>query len=106
MLQTSPLASLREFSARVLSLLRKQSLDRELDAELESHLELATEDFLRRGLNPAEARRQARIRLGGIEASRELHRDSRGLAWLEGFFRDIRYAARGLKRATLASSIP
>ncbi|MEI9811911.1 MAG: permease prefix domain 1-containing protein [Acidobacteriota bacterium] len=84
--------------ARLTSLFRKRVLDGELEAELESHIELATEDNVRRGLPPAEARRMARVKLGAIEASKDLHRDARGLPWLEGIAYDLRFAIRGLRR--------
>ena len=46
-----------------------------------------------------EARRRALIKLGGIEPSKALHRDSRGLPWLDGILQDVRYAIRGLRRS-------
>jgi putative ABC transport system permease protein len=69
--------------ARVLSLFRKSDLDREFDAEAQSHLDLATDDYLQRGLSLPEARRLARLKFGSMAASKDAHRDSRGVAWLE-----------------------
>lgn len=91
--------SLREAWARLRAYFRKQELDRDFDEELASHIDLATEDNLRRGMTPAEARRQALIQLGGIEPAKEAHREWRGLPWLDGILQDIRYAFRGMARA-------
>src|SRR5580692_10672830 len=87
-----------EFWARLTSLFRKRDLDREFDDELAAHIDLATEEHLRQGMPPAEARRQAIVKLGGIQAAKQLHRESRGLAWLESLFYDLRHAVRTLLR--------
>ena len=73
------MATLGEVLRKLGSLFRKERLDRDLDAELASHLELAAEEQRRNGLSPEEARRQAMLQLGGVEQSKEQHRDSRGL---------------------------
>ena len=91
--------TLREACARVHSFFRKQKLDLELDEELAAHIELATEDHVRQGMSLPEARRLARIQLGGIDPMKELHRDSRGLPWLEGIIQDVRHSIRGLRRS-------
>jgi predicted permease len=67
-------------------------------AELESHVQMHTEDGIRAGLTPAEARRQALIRLGGAEQTRQAYRERRTLPWLENLLRDVRYALRGFRR--------
>src|ERR1700722_11144775 len=89
----------RESWARLVSLFRKRELDREFEEELAVHIELATEDHLRHGMTRAEARRLALIKLGGIEPSKELHRQSRGAEWLDEIVQDIRHAARSLRRS-------
>jgi predicted permease len=81
-----------------MSLFRRDGLDREFDEEAQSHLELAVDDYVRRGTPEAEARRLARLTFGAIEASKDAHRDSRGLPWLEELFHDLRFALRGLRR--------
>ena len=90
---------LREACARVQSFFRKRQLDLELDEELAAHIELATEDHIRQGMGLPEARRLARIELGGIDPMKELHRDSRGLPWLEGIIQDVRHSIRGLRHS-------
>ncbi len=84
--------------ARLTSYFRKRDLDRDLDEELRSHLDLATDDYLRQGVPLPEARRRARAMLGSMEASKDSHRDARGFPWLEGLFYDLRFALRGLRR--------
>ena len=93
------MTSLREAWARLLSFFRKQELDRDFDEELAAHIDLASDDFIRQGLSPSEARRQALIQLGGVEPSKEAHRDTRGLPWLDGVVQDVRYAGRSLRRS-------
>src|SRR5450755_3142001 len=93
----------REAWARLVSHFRKQELDREFDDELAAHIELATQDHLRKGMSLPEARRLARLQLGGIESVgieglKDAHRDSRGLPWLDSVFQDLRYALRMMGR--------
>jgi predicted permease len=87
---------LQQFFHRVTSVFRRAQLDKDLDAELAAHLELAIEENLQRGLSPEEARRQALIHLGGKQQAIEQHRDARGLPGLEILFQDLRYAVRAL----------
>lgn len=87
---------LRAFWIRLAGLLRPGRGDGELDAELASHIALHTDDGIRAGLTPIEARRQALIRLGGAEQTRQAVRERRGLPWLESLSRDLSYALRTL----------
>lgn len=70
----------------------------EIDAEIESHLTMHTEDGVRAGLEPDEARRQALVRLGGAEQTRQAWRERHTLPWVESLLRDVRYALRGFGR--------
>ena len=90
---------LRQLLYRLISPLRQEQLDRELDMEMSAHLELAVEENLRRGLTPAEARRQAFLRFGAPQQARESHRDARSLPFLETLFRDFRYSLRLLRKS-------
>ena len=83
----------------LLRLLRRRALDRDLDRELRAHLDLMTDDLIRSGLSPAEAGRQARLALGGVEQVKEASRDARGTRVLEDFVRDVMYALRSLRRS-------
>jgi hypothetical protein len=81
---------------RVRALLRPQSLNRDFDQELESHVEMLAADHRRRGLSPEQALRAARLELGGFAQLREAHRDVRGMPLLSAFFQDLQYALRTL----------
>lgn len=72
--------------------------ERELADELQAHLQMQTEDYLRRGWSPEEARRAARLRFGGLESAKESYREQRGLPQLEILARDARYALRSMRR--------
>ena len=90
---------LRQLLHRLRSFLRRAQLDRDLDAEMSSHLELAVEENLRRGLSSVEARRQALLRFGGSQQVKEEHREARSLPFLETLLEDIRYSFRTLRKS-------
>src|ERR1700751_3218086 len=90
--------SLRCFLSRMWGLFRSERRDREFHAELESHVQLHIDDFVRSGMSPAEARRQALIKLGGIEQTREAWRRQRGLPAIESLVQDVRYAVRAMRK--------
>ena len=89
---------LRLILARISALFQKRDLDHDFNEELRSHITLATEDYMQRGVPPPEALRMARVKFGAIEAFKDAHRDARGLPWLEGLFYDLRFALRRLRR--------
>lgn len=89
---------IRPFLLRLGGLFHKGRRDRDLAEELESHLQLHVEDNLRAGMKPEEARRQAVLKLGGIESIKDAYRDRRGLPLLEGLAQDLRYGTRLLRR--------
>jgi predicted permease len=82
----------------VRAFLGKRALDSDLDVELATHLEMAIEDNLARGLSPAEARRVALISIGGLQQAREKHREARGIMMLDILGQDVRYTLRTLGR--------
>lgn len=84
--------------SRVRGWLGMTRVDEEFTAELGSHLEMLTEENMRRGMSREDARRAARIRLGGVEQLREANRESRGLPLVETLLQDIRYAFRMLRK--------
>ena len=86
--------SLLSFFQRFRNLFRRDDLDRDLDDEISTHLDLAIEENQKSGMTPEEARRQALIQFGGTQQAKENHRDSRGLPLLESFFQDLRFALR------------
>jgi predicted permease len=71
---------------------------RELDDELESHLAMHIDDNVRRGMTPDAARRDAMLKLGGLDQTKERYRDRRGLPGVEYLIRDVRFAARTLRK--------
>ncbi len=90
---------IRRIASGLLALTRKRRLDRELEAEIQAHLELAERDAMGRGLSPDEARRAARVRFGGIETMKEEHRSRRSVQWIETGLMDLRYGLASLRRA-------
>jgi putative ABC transport system permease protein len=88
------IARLRHLLARLRAVGRSADLDREFAQELASHLEMLTEDNVRRGMNPADARRQAALTLGAASSLQVQHRDVRGFRPLEDLIQDVRFAAR------------
>ena len=88
---------LRALWMRLVGLVRFRD-DGNFTAELESHVAMHTEDGIRAGLSPAEARRQALVRLGGVEQARQAYRERRGLPWLESLLRDFAYSVRTLNK--------
>ena len=73
---------------------RRGELERSLDKELLFHLEQHAADLMAQGVPPGEARRRARMALGGFEQVKEECRDARGARWLEDLWQDARYAFR------------
>ncbi len=83
---------------RLRALFRRGALERDLDDELRYHLEREAEKYAAAGMSLAEARRRARLALGGVDRAKEEDRDRRGTRLLETFLRDVRYAVRSLRR--------
>ncbi len=95
-----PMSSIiRTLRRRFRSLIAGQALDRELDEELRSHVELETEHNIGRGMSPDDARTAALREFGGLTRTREYARDSRGVRPLEELGRDLRIGARSLRRS-------
>src|SRR5580700_4440509 len=92
------MTAFRHACARLMSLFRRDALDREFDEEAQTHLDLAVDDYVRRGMSEAAARRLARVKFGAVAASKDAHRDARGLPWLDAVWYDLRFALRGLRR--------
>src|SRR5579864_5325995 len=90
---------IRAFSFRLAGFVNRNRRERELADELESHLQLHIEDNLRAGMTPADARRLALIKLGGIEQTKEIYRDRRGLPLVESLIQDVRYGLRMLAKS-------
>ncbi len=89
----------RAFFLRFAGLFKRQDYDRDFSAEMESHLQMHIEDNLRAGMTAAEARREALMKLGGVEQTKENYRQQRGVPLVEPFFQDLRYAFRMLSKS-------
>src|ERR1700690_111398 len=92
--------SLRRFFTRLASFATRRAQDERLREEIEGHIALQTEENLRAGLSPVEARRQALLKFGGVEAMKQDFRAARGLLFIENVFQDLRFAIRSLRRTS------
>jgi macrolide transport system ATP-binding/permease protein len=90
---------IRVFMNRLAALFRRRHLEDDLDEELRSHLEMAVELNLRKGMTPEEARREAHRGFGGVEQTKEIYRDQRGLPLIETTMQDLRFGFRMLRRS-------
>jgi predicted permease len=88
----------RRLVSRFLALFHKPGMERELENEIQAHLELAESEALAAGLSPEEARREAQRNFGGIGQMKEVHRDQRSVRWVENLLRDFRYGIGALTR--------
>jgi putative ABC transport system permease protein len=95
---------LKRFLRRLINVMRPGREEAELEREIVSHLVLLEDDHRRRGLSAGEARRSARLALGGIEQTKERHRDARAFRWLDDARRDATYAVRMLRRHPVATA--
>jgi putative ABC transport system permease protein len=85
--------------SRLISVVRHPRVDRDLEDEIRFHLEERTEEFIRAGMPPAEAKVRARRQLGNPLPVRESSHDIKVLPWLESILRDVGFGVR-LWRAT------
>src|SRR5437016_4208854 len=92
-------ATLRSIVQRLTALFRRRRLEDDLDDELRSHLEMSAEVNLRKGMSPADARREALRSFGGVEQTKEIYREQRGLPMIETTWQDLRFALRMLRRS-------
>src|SRR5512142_101602 len=83
---------------RFRSLFRRRQVERELDEELQYHLDRQIQQNLAHGLSPDEARRASLRAMDGLEQRREECRDARRVNYLEDAYRDVCFGLRMLKR--------
>jgi predicted permease len=83
---------------RLAAVFRRDDLDRELAAEMSTHIDLAIEEKVQAGLSLQEAQRRALMELGGTQQTMEQQRDARGIPMIEMLMQDLRYALRGFRR--------
>ena len=96
---------MRRFFSRVASLFRAADADKELEREIESHLQLLQDNFEKGGLSPAEAKLAARRSYGNVEFVKELHRETRSYLWIENLVKDIGYGWRSLLHAPAFTAV-
>jgi predicted permease len=89
---------LRSWLARFLGVHRRERRDSELNEELQSHLDLLTAENVRRGMTMKEARYAARREFGGVEQTKEIYREQRGLPFIDTLLQDLRFAVRLLAK--------
>ncbi len=89
---------LRALFLRLGGLFSRERQERELVAEMDSHLHMHIEDNLRAGMSPENARRDALMKLGGVEQAKQSYRDRRGLPLLEMLLQDLRFGLRILRK--------
>jgi putative ABC transport system permease protein len=83
---------------RLLGSLSGQRYESDLAEELDAHIQLMTDEHIRRGLAPDEAYRRARLQFGSVESAKESYRDQRSLPGLDAVGKDFRYALRGIRK--------
>jgi macrolide transport system ATP-binding/permease protein len=96
---------LRAWLVRLGGLVPSARRERELAEEIEAHVQMHAEDNVRSGMTPEEARRDAVLKLGGVEATKEACRERRTIPLLDNLLRDARFAIRQLRKNPGFSSI-
>ena len=92
-------------ASRVRGLLGGRRQDEEFDLEMAAHLDLLTDEHIRRGLPPGDARRQAILRFGGAVQIKEQQRERRSLPFIETTLQDVRYGVRALRKSPAYSLV-
>ena len=96
---------LRAALARITGFFAGSRADTDLQDEMQAHLDMETAEYIRRGMEPAAARRQALLDSGGITQAAEAVRDQRGLPWLDSIMSDVKYAFRALRHSPAFTAI-
>ncbi|HMJ60927.1 MAG TPA: ABC transporter permease, partial [Bryobacteraceae bacterium] len=89
---------LRAWLSRLAGIVPNARSERDLSNEIASHLQLHIDDNLRSGMSPELARRDALLKLGGVEPVKEACRDRRSIPFVENLLRDVRFAIRQLRK--------
>ena len=90
--------TLRRTWIRLLGSVSGQRHETDLAEEFDAHIQLMTDENVRRGLAPDEAYRRARLQFGSVESAKESYRDQRSLGGLDALGKDFRYALRGIRK--------
>jgi putative ABC transport system permease protein len=97
--------SLRAARARVVGFFTGSRADDDLRDELRAHVDMATAEYVRRGMELDAARRRAMLEAGGVTQAAEAVRDQRGLPWADGIVSDVRYAMRSLRHSRAFATV-
>lgn len=97
------MSRLRVFASRALATLRPRRTDADLQEQIDAHLDEATEEYVRQGLSPDEARRRARVDFGSITSVQEVHRRGHAFTWVDDAVRDLRCGMRAMSRTPVVS---
>jgi predicted permease len=89
----------RDLRLRLRSLFRRNTVESELDRELRFHRDQQFASYTRAGLSPQDARRRLGIEFGGLEQTREAHRQARGIDMVEHLMQDVRFGVRSLLKS-------
>jgi predicted permease len=92
------IAGMKRFFGKLRSSFANAHMDRDLDTEMASHLELAMQENIKRGMSAEEARRQALVRFGGVEQAKAKQHEARGFHGLDILWLDLRYTFRTMRR--------
>ncbi len=92
------MSRLRTFFSRLRAAFMKSRSEEQLHSELQAHLDFLAAENVRRGMSLEEARHAARREFGGLEQTKEIYRDQRGLPFLETLLQDVRYGLRLLAK--------
>src|SRR5205814_5630459 len=90
---------LRRIFLKFYLLFNNSKVEAELAREIDAHLALLEDEYLRQGMTPEDARRAAGIAYGGVEQATQLHRDERGFQALGQILQDTRYTFRQVRRS-------
>ncbi len=96
---------IRAALARIAGVFTKDDADADLREEMQAHLEMEIAENIRRGMSPAEARRQALLASGGLAVAAEAVRDQRGLPWVDSLASDLKYGLRALRHSPAFTAV-
>src|ERR687887_87399 len=96
---------IKKIRLRVRSLFRSSQVERELDEELQYHLQHLIDDYVAAGLSPPDARDTALREMGAIDQRKEACRDARGLTLIDSLRQDVTYALQALRKSPGFSAV-
>jgi predicted permease len=96
---------LRAWAMRIVGAFGRDRRDRELAEELESHIQMHVDDNVAAGMTPEDARRDALVKLGGVEPTKEIYRSRRGLPVADAVGKDLGYGLRRLAKSPGFTSV-